>query len=30
MSGTVVESNPANPKTDDWAERIAVQQGSGI
>ena len=30
MSDTVIEAKPANPKADEWAERIAVQQGSGI
>jgi hypothetical protein len=30
MSDTVRESNPANPKADEWAERIAAQQRSGI
>jgi hypothetical protein len=30
MSDTVMESNPANPKADEWAERIAAQQHSGI
>ena len=30
MSDTVIESNPANPKADEWAERIAAQQRSGI
>ena len=25
-----MESNPANPKADEWAERIAAQQRSGI
>ena len=30
MSDTVLQSNPANPKADEWAERIAAQQRSGI
>jgi hypothetical protein len=30
MSDTVMESNPANRKADEWAERIATQQRSGI
>jgi hypothetical protein len=30
MSDTVFEQKPANPKADDWAERIAAQQRSGI
>src|ERR1041385_1586226 len=30
MNDTVMESNPANPKTDEWAERIAAQQRSGM
>jgi transposase len=30
MSDTVIEEKPANPKADEWAERIAAQQGSGI
>jgi len=30
MSDTVMESNPANPKADEWLERIAAQQRSGI
>ena len=28
MSDTVIEARPANPKADDWAERIAAQQRS--
>lgn len=30
MSDTVIEERPANPKADEWAERIATQQRSGI
>ena len=30
MSDTVIEARPANPKADEWAERIAAQQRSGI
>lgn len=30
MSDTVVQSRPANLKADEWAERIAAQQGSGM
>ena len=30
MSDTVIETKPANPKADEWAERIATQQRSGI
>ena len=30
MSDTVIETKPANPKTEEWAERIAAQQRSGI
>ena len=30
MSDTVVEAKPANPKADEWAERIAAQQRGGI
>ena|SRR5947209_17629818 len=30
MSDTVIEAKPANPKTDEWAERIAAQRRSGI
>ena len=30
MSDTVIEAKPANPKADEWAERIATQQRSGI
>ena len=30
MSDTVIEERPANPKADEWAERIAAQQRSGI
>ena len=29
MSDTAVEEKPANPKADEWAERIAAQQRSG-
>jgi transposase-like protein len=29
MSDTIVEQRPANPKADQWAERIAAQQRSG-
>lgn len=30
MSDTVIETKPANSKADEWAERIAAQQRSGI
>src|SRR5690242_10208931 len=30
MSGTAVEQRTASPKADEWAERIAAQQRSGI
>ena len=30
MSDTVIEAGPANPKADEWAERIAAQQRSGM
>jgi hypothetical protein len=30
MSDTIVEQRPANPKADQWAERIAAQQRAGI
>ena len=30
MSDTIVEQRPANPKEDQWAERIAAQQRAGI
>ena len=30
MSDTVIEERPASPKADEWAERIAAQQRSGI
>jgi len=30
MSDTAIESRRANPKANDWAERIAAQQRSGI
>src|SRR5690242_5068317 len=30
MSETVIEPKPANPKADEWAERIAAQRRSGI
>ena len=30
MSDTVIEPKPANPKADEWAERIAAQQRSGM
>lgn len=30
MSDTIVEQRPFNPKTDQWAERIAAQQRSGV
>ena len=29
MSDAVIEAKPANPKADEWAERIAAQQRSG-
>jgi len=30
MSDIVIEAKPANPKADEWAERSAAQQRSGI
>jgi transposase len=30
MSDTLIEQKPANPKADEWAERIAAQQRSGM
>ncbi len=30
MGDTAIETRPANPKADEWAERIAAQQRSGI
>jgi transposase len=30
MSDTIVEQRPANPKANEWAERIAAQQRSGM
>ena len=30
MSDTVIEQKTANPKADEWAERIAAQQRSGM
>ena len=30
MSDTVIEEKAANPKADEWAERIATQQRSGM
>jgi hypothetical protein len=30
MSDTAIEQKPANPKADEWAERIAAQQRSGM
>ena len=30
MSDTNVDQRPANPKADEWAERIAAQQRSGM
>ena len=30
MSDTVIEAKPVNPKADEWAERIATQQRSGM
>src|SRR5215469_8903115 len=30
MSETVLEERPANPKADEWAERIAAQGRSGM
>ena len=30
MSDTGTETKPANPKAQEWAERIAAQQGSGL
>ncbi len=30
MSDSIVEQRPANPKADQWTERIAAQQSSGV
>jgi hypothetical protein len=30
MGDTAIETRPANPKANEWAERIAAQQRSGI
>ena len=30
MSDTVIESKPAKPKAEEWAERIAAQERSGM
>jgi hypothetical protein len=30
MSDTVIEEKPANPKADEWTERISAQQRSGM
>lgn len=30
MGDTVIETRPANPKANEWAERIGAQQRSGI
>jgi hypothetical protein len=30
MGDSVIEAKPATPKADEWAERIAAQQHSGI
>ncbi len=30
MSDIVIEQRPANPKADEWAERIAAQRRSGM
>ena len=30
MSDTIVEQKPAKPKAEQWAERIAAQQRSGV
>jgi len=30
MSDTAIEARPARPKADDWGERIAAQQRSGM
>src|SRR5208283_6190543 len=30
MSDTAIEERPANPKADEWAERVAAQQRSGM
>jgi hypothetical protein len=30
MSDTAIEDRAANPKAEEWAERIAAQQRSGI
>jgi transposase len=30
MSDTIIEQRPANPKADQWADRIATQQRTGV
>ena len=30
MSDTVLQAKPANPKADEWAERIAAHRRSGM
>jgi hypothetical protein len=30
MSDIIIEQRPANPKADQWAERIAAQQRAGV
>jgi hypothetical protein len=30
MTDTIIEERPSIPKADEWAKRIAAQQGSGI
>lgn len=30
MSDAVIEERPANPKADEWAERMAAQRRSGV
>lgn len=30
MSDTVIDAKPANPKADEWADRIAAQQRGGM
>ena len=30
MSDTIVEQGPSNPKADQWAERIAAQERTGV
>jgi hypothetical protein len=30
MNDSAIEAKPANPKADEWAERIAAQRRSGV